>query len=67
MIERIIAEIDAEIARLTEVRKLLANVGTQSVPTKLGTKKRKRKMSAAARARIADAQRQRWAKQKAQK
>jgi hypothetical protein len=61
--ERILSSIDAEIARLTKARALLADS-----PTKGGaaTPKR-RKLSAAARKRIAEAQRKRWAKQKATK
>jgi hypothetical protein len=71
-IESILAEIDAEIARLTQVRSLLA--GSRSVSTS-GAKpktspgpsrtKKKRVLSADARKRIADAQRKRWAAQKA--
>jgi len=66
----ILAEIDAEIARLTEARKLLAAAGsTKSTATtrtaKSATKGRKpRVLSAEARKRIADAQRRRWAAQK---
>jgi phage gpG-like protein len=66
-IESILAELDAEIKRLQEVRKLLAGTGTHSSATKPVAKKRRRKMSAAARKRIADAQRARWAKRKAAK
>jgi hypothetical protein len=71
-IESILVEIDAEIARLTQVRSLLA--GSRSVSTSrskskpspaAGKTKRKRVLSAEARKRIADAQRKRWAAQKA--
>ena len=63
----ILAEIDDEINRLQQVRKLLTSTGAQSPATKPATGERKRKMSAAARKRIGDAQRKRWAKQKAGK
>jgi hypothetical protein len=49
-IDNILASIDSEIAQLKQARALLSN---------------KHKMSAAARKRIGDAQRKRWAKQKA--
>jgi hypothetical protein len=70
-IENLIPEIEAEIARLTQVRNLLA--GTESPATKrrgrpagvaLAKKPPKRVMSPEARERIAAAQRKRWAKQK---
>jgi len=63
--DKIIAEIDAEIARLRQVRALLSGDETKKAATSATPKKRK--MSAAARKRIADAQRKRWAKQKATK
>ena len=68
----IVVELDAEIARLREVRDLLTGVdGRGKVgrpPGKPGHKpKRIRFMSAEARKRIGDAQRKRWAKQKAGK
>lgn len=60
--DRILAAIDAEIARLKQVRALLstnaANDGAKSV-------RKRRKLSAASRKKIADAQKARWAKQKA--
>ena len=62
MIERILAEIDSEISRLQQVRSLLTQKGAKPA-TKMV--KRKWKMSAEARKRIGDAQRKRWAKQKA--
>ena len=55
----LIAAIDAEIARLQQVRNLLA--GTNYTET---TERRKYKLSAAARARISAAQRKRWAQRK---
>ena len=70
-IETIIAQIDAEIAQLTQARNLLATKGavsakpTKSATTKLGRPKKRRVLSADARKRIADAQRRRWAAQKA--
>ena len=68
-IDSILAEIDAEIARLTEARSLLSGlqsakldgskVKTAAKAAKKATKKRT--LSAEARKRIADAQRKRWA------
>jgi hypothetical protein len=85
--DSILSLIDAEIARLTQVRSLLANVGKvdlkiserknkkTAVATKVkGVKavkavkakaKKTRVLSPEARKRIADAQRKRWAAQKA--
>lgn len=68
--KQILEEIDAEIARLTHVRNLLAGGkgGTSfrrangAKPT--GSPRKKRVLSAEARARIAAAQKKRWAKQK---
>jgi hypothetical protein len=70
-IDSILAQIDAEIARLKQVRTLLA--GSGSVATNLTARKtkaapkkhKKRVLSADARKRIADAQRKRWAAQRA--
>jgi hypothetical protein len=75
-IESILAQIDAEIARLTQVRSLLANTGKvatkaterKTSKTKVKAKgkgKKTRVLSPEARKRIADAQRKRWAAQKA--
>jgi hypothetical protein len=74
-IDSIIVQIDAEIARLREVRSLLASTGkvaSKIVAHKTGAanaaapKTRKRRpLSAEARKRIAEAQRKRWAAQKA--
>jgi hypothetical protein len=75
--DNILVQIDAEIARLTQARSLLANIGTAAVKVtatttqapvvkaKAKTRKKKRVLSAEARKRIADAQRKRWAAQKA--
>ena len=73
-IENILAQIDAEIASLMQVRSMLANVGEAATKvtepkTKKSSAKRKgrkkRVLSPEARKRIADAQRKRWAAQKA--
>jgi hypothetical protein len=71
-IDSILSQIDAEITRLTQVRKLLAGSDagsitapkrkTKSAPAK--TTKKTRVLSPEARKRIADAQRKRWAAQK---
>jgi hypothetical protein len=83
-IEGIIAQLDAEIARLTHVRNLLSATGkveakitaVKGKPTRKarGTTKApkaktgvKRVLSPEARKAIADAQRKRWAAQKAKK
>ena len=73
-IDPILAQIDAEIARLKEARSVLANLGTVTVavaelktskaPVK-AKRRKKRVLSPEARKRIADAQRKRWAAQKA--
>ena len=58
--------IDAEIARLQQVRNLLAKrTGADGLLAKVGTtkKKAKRVLSPEGRKRIADAQRKRWAAQ----
>ena len=74
-IESILAQIDAEIARLTKVRTLLASTGkapakaerkAKKAPAKTKSKSKKtRVLSPEARKRIADAQRKRWAAHKA--
>jgi hypothetical protein len=73
-IESILTQIDAEIARLTHIRSLLSSGGEVSKKS-AGTKakktpakpkgKKRRVLSPEARKRIADAQRKRWAAQKA--
>jgi hypothetical protein len=72
VIESILAQIDAEIARLTQVRKLLSASGSVTLNTRAtkakaasGKARKKRVLSAEARRRIADAQKRRWAAQKA--
>jgi hypothetical protein len=70
----ILALIDIEIARLSQVRSLLAGAGklastttersTSKKPAQ-GKAKKTRVLSPEARKRIADAQRRRWAAQKA--
>lgn len=71
-IESILAQIDSEIARLTHARTLLASstglstkIKTAKVKTAAGKTRKKRVLSPEARKRIADAQRKRWAAQKA--
>lgn len=72
-IESILSEIDAEIARLTQIRALLSSTGVSAKKTpgpkpKKAAKpvgKKRRTLSPEARKRIADAQRKRWAAQKA--
>ena len=74
-IDSILSQIDAEIARLTQVRKLLAGSDAVSITapkskTKAAPTKKFRKtrvLSPEARKRIADAQRRRWAAQKSKK
>ena len=80
--ESIVALIDVEIAKLTQVRALLAKTGkvaamvagpaakkaakaAKAAPAK--NAKKRRTLSPEARKRIADAQRKRWAAQKAKK
>jgi hypothetical protein len=71
-IDSILAQIDAEIATLKQARSLLASAGlvttavTEPTTQKKRRKSRKRRtLSLEARKRIADAQRKRWAAQKA--
>lgn len=71
-IANILEELDAEIARLQEVKKLLSHPSrpaTNGLSSTRSTKTRpkKRTLSAEARKKIADAQRKRWAAQKAKK
>ena len=66
-VDKILDSIDAEIARLKRVRALLSTDGTKKTTTTPSGTPKKRKLSAAARKRIGDAQRKRWAKQKAEK
>ena len=70
-IEKILAEIDAEIARLQRARALLATLGGASTRVERKAQKvlaaakprKKRILSAEARKKISEAQRRRWAKQ----
>jgi hypothetical protein len=69
-IDSIIAQLDSEIARLTQVRGILASSAKTTSKFALpkagkGTRRKKRVLSPEARKRIADAQRKRWAAQKA--
>ena len=63
-LQRIISEIDAEIAQLQRVKELLSSAFDLGTPGGRGGSSRKTRapLSAAARARIAAAQRARWAK-----
>ncbi|HEY2857041.1 MAG TPA: hypothetical protein VGJ21_01330 [Terracidiphilus sp.] len=71
-IDSILSEIDAEIARLTQARNLLATAGAGAgrsaasgrAAKKTANGRKKRVLSPEARKRIADAQRRRWAAQK---
>ena len=60
--KRVIAAIDAEIAQLSKVKKLLTRGLTSQ--RMANTKRAKRTLSSEGRARIAAAQKARWAKQK---
>lgn len=65
--DRILTLVDEEIARLSQVRQLIAGTTAPSSSSTLKAAKpgrKKRRLSAAARKKIADAQRLRWAKQK---
>lgn len=72
-IDSILAQIDSEIARLNQVRALLSSAGRVSTTSAAGrthaapAKKARKKhvLSPEARKRIADAQRKRWAAQRA--
>lgn len=72
-IESILSQIDDEISRLTQARKLLATAGTaapaaprrKAAAAKTGKARKGRVLSPEARKRIADAQRRRWAAQRA--
>ena len=72
VIESILAQLDAEIAKLTQARALLTGTGkvaakltVHNAKTAAAKPRRKRVLSADARKRIADAQRKRWAAQRA--
>lgn len=69
-IAAILAQIDSEIARLEQVRRLLSdrsNIQHGSLVVKKRTGTKRRRLSPEARRKIADAQRKRWAAQKAKK
>lgn len=57
----IIAQIDGEIARLTQARALLSGIGYTTKAKAPAVGKKRRTLSAKARKAIADAQRKRWA------
>jgi hypothetical protein len=68
-IEEIATALDAEIARLQQVRDAIAGISGDTKlrgkpPASRSLKAKKRTLSAAAREKIAAAQRKRWAKQK---
>ena len=67
-ITNIVQQLDEQIQRLQEARRLLVGTQTAPVATTAPTKGRRgpRRMSAEARERIAEAQRARWARQKGQ-
>jgi hypothetical protein len=78
-VNRIIAEIDAQILKLQQARALLAGTTTSAARTGRGRPKgskntasvasatpRKRKLSAEGRKRIADAMKKRWAERRKQ-
>ena len=73
-VENIVSQIDAELDRLIKARALLAAAGRVDLNKITATKaigkaqpQRKRVLSPEARKRIAEAQRKRWAAQKASK
>jgi hypothetical protein len=69
-ITEIITELDAEIARLEQVRKLLSsgrNIQIGRLVAKKSSSRKKRVLSVEARKKIADAQRKRWAGKKKKK
>jgi hypothetical protein len=77
-LKEILAQVDAEIARLQQARALLVGIGAPSrgrgrpkqqttEPALSKPAKKKRNLSPEGRARIAEAVRRRWAKQKAAK
>ncbi|MGD0520405.1 MAG: hypothetical protein ABSA48_04040 [Terracidiphilus sp.] len=64
-IDSILAQIDAEIATLKQARSLLASAGLITTNVTEHKTRKRRVLSPEARKRIADAQRKRWAAQKA--
>lgn len=77
-VSRILAEIDAQIAKLQQARALLSGVtparrgpgrpkaSVAATTVKVTGRRKKRVLSAEARKRIADAQKKRWAEQRKQ-
>ena len=63
-LENILTSLDSEIAQLKRARALLSGDVTKKLASAAPVRKR-RKLSAASRKKIADAQKRRWAKQKA--
>ena len=61
-IDKILASIDSEIAQLKQARTLLSRDKTKEAAAPI---RKRRTMTAAGRKRIGDAQRKRWARQKA--
>jgi hypothetical protein len=61
-LESITQQVKAEIAKLTQVLRLLEGTGVKQGIRHVRAKAPRRKMSAASRKRIAAAQRARWAK-----
>jgi len=59
--QAIVADIDAQIAKLQEAKAVLIGLDSVPVKSKVGRPKKRKKMSAEARARIAAAQKKRWA------
>lgn len=67
-INEILTQLDAEISRLEQVKKLLSDGRDAQLGTpvaKKNTERKKRALSAKARKKISEAQRRRWAAQKA--
>jgi len=59
--QAIVADIDAQIAKLQEAKAVLIGLDSVPVKSKVGRPKKRKKMSAEARATIAAAQKKRWA------
>jgi hypothetical protein len=69
-VTKIVAELDAQIARLEQVKKLFSSERSNQFgnhAANKGVRRKKRTLSPEARKKIADAQRKRWAAQKAKK
>ena len=69
-VSRIIAEIDAQIAKLQQARELLAGASSKGPGRPKGSKnvaktgRRRHKLSAEGRRRISESQKRRWAEQR---